>query len=353
MAARESIPGPAGRARRIAIAVAAAFCVAVIGAGLLAYLVFYTPISADGLTRVVDIPKGTSFRVIAASLEKDGVIRDSRSFAYAAQFSGKVKAIKAGEYEFNRSMNTMEILDILVSGRVRQHPATIPEGYNIREVAAVLKEAGLVDEDEFMARASDPGFVRSMGLEGRTFEGYLFPDTYMFTKGMSADEIISRMAQRFKAVYYPELDAMAKAAGMPMGKVVTLASIIEKETGKPDERGLISAVFHNRLKKRIRLQSDPTVIYAIEGFDGNLRRRDLLRKNPYNTYVNYGLPPGPIANPGRESLRAAIAPDEGGYLYFVSKNNGTHFFSRTLREHNNAVNFYQKRRPYAKAAKEG
>ncbi|MBI5886638.1 MAG: endolytic transglycosylase MltG [Deltaproteobacteria bacterium] len=353
MAVRESIQGPAGRVRRAAIAVVAVSSAALLVAGILVYLALYTPISADGQTRVVEIPKGTSFRVIAASLEKDGVIGNARAFAYAAQFLGKVKAIKAGEYEFNRSMNTMEILDILVSGRVRQHPVTIPEGYNIREIAAVLKEAGLVDEGEFTARATDADFVRSMGLEGRTFEGYLFPDTYILTKGMSSDEIITGMAQRFKTVYFPQLDAMAKAAGMPTAKVVTLASIIEKETGKPDERALISSVFHNRLKKRIKLQSDPTVIYAIEGFDGNLRRRDLLRKNPYNTYVNYGLPPGPIANPGRESLRAAIAPDEGGYLYFVSKNNGTHFFSKTLREHNNAVNVYQKRRPYAKAVKEG
>ncbi|OGQ59305.1 MAG: hypothetical protein A3J24_00405 [Deltaproteobacteria bacterium RIFCSPLOWO2_02_FULL_53_8] len=261
----------------------------------------------------------------------------------AARFFGKVRSIKAGEYEFNGSMNLIEILDVLVSGKVRQHPVVIPEGYNIFEVAAKLKEAGLVDDGEFIKRATDTVFVSSFGLEGATFEGYLFPDTYMLEKGMSADEIIGKMAQRFKAVYFPKLDEIARASGVSMLRCITLASIIEKETGNAGERGLISSVFHNRLKARIRLQSDPTVIYAIAGFDGNLRRRDLLRKNPYNTYVNYGLPPGPIANPGRESMMAALRPVDGGYLYFVSKNDGTHYFSKTLREHNNAVNTYQRR----------
>lgn len=324
--------------------VTAAVAVIALAAGAWVYLTFYTPISDDGQTRVIEITKGASFRVIAASLEKAGVIRDARSLAYAARFFGKVKAVKAGEYEFNRSMNTMEILDALVRGKVRQHPVIIPEGYNIYEVAAKLKEAGLVDEGEFMARVTDAAFVSSLGLEGRTFEGYLFPDTYMLEKGMSVDEIIGKMAQRFKAVYFPELDAVARQRGFTMSKCVTLASIIEKETGNSQERGLISSVFHNRLKSRIKLQSDPTVIYAIDGFDGNLRRRDLLRKNPYNTYVNYGLPPGPIANPGMESLRAALQPAEGSFLYFVSRNDGTHYFSKTLKEHNNAVNIYQRRR---------
>ncbi|MBI5561662.1 MAG: endolytic transglycosylase MltG [Deltaproteobacteria bacterium] len=324
-------------------AAALAFATAVMLAAAHLYVIFYMPVSPGGGVRVVEIPKGASFRVIVSTLEKAGVIRDAANFSLAARLMGAVKSAKAGEYEFNLSMNTVEVLDALVSGKVMKHQVTIPEGYNLYDVASLLKEAGLCDEREFIAAATDERAAAAQGLPGPTLEGYLFPDTYVMEKGMSAVEIIGKMTQRFKAVYYSEFDAPSRERGESMSRVVTLASIIEKETGAGAERGLISSVFHNRLRRRIKLQSDPTAIYAIRGFDGNLTRKDLLRKNPYNTYVNYGLPPGPIANPGRGALRAALFPAQGDYLYFVSKNNGTHYFSKNLREHNNAVNLYQRR----------
>lgn len=305
------------------------------------YITFYTPASRDSSVKIINIQKGASFRVIASDLETAGVVKDADSLILAARILGAYTRVKAGEYEFTTDMTAMEVLEYLLKGKVKKYLVTIPEGYNIREIAAVLKDAGLVEEAVFFARATDAGLAASLGLEGRTLEGYLFPDTYEFTKGMSADDIIKRMSDKFKAVY-SDFENDVKKSGMTMKKAVTLASIIEKETGAETERDLISSVFHNRLRKGIRLQSDPTVIYSISGFDGNITKRHLSAKTPYNTYVINGLPPGPIANPGRESLRAALNPARTDYLYFVSKNDGTHFFSKSLKEHNKAVHLYQK-----------
>lgn len=308
------------------------------------YITFFTPASREGGVRTVYIQKGLGFRVVAGNLEKAGVVRDAESFIYAARLLGAYKKVQAGEYDLDSSMTPLAILDTLTKGRVKNHLVTIPEGYNIQEVAGVLGAEGLVDPGEFTDRATDRYFVAALGLDGATLEGYLFPDTYSFTRGMSVDEIITKMADKFKAVYLAEFDERARAKGMSMRTVVTLASIIEKETGAQGERDLISAVFHNRLKKRIRLQSDPTVIYAVKDFDGNLTRKHLQAKTPYNTYVNYGLPPGPIANPGKASLQAAISPARAEYLYFVSRNDGTHHFSSSLKEHNRAVDSFQRKR---------
>lgn len=326
--------------------------IVIISLGILAilaahfYTVFYAPphFSGSGEVRVIDIPHGTSFRVIAGSLERKGVIRDADNFLFAAKVMGAQKKVKAGEYEFSTNMTPIEVLRRLVKGEVRKYFVTIPEGYNIADIALVLEKEGLASAEDFIIKAKDGEFSRSFGFKASTLEGYLFPDSYLFTSGMKVEEIIRTMVERFKSVYYPELDEMARSKGMGVESVVTLASIIEKETGAPEERGLISAVFHNRLRKRIRLQSDPTVIYGIEDFDGNLTKEHLRTRTPYNTYTNYGLPPGPIANPGRDSLEAAINPAPESYIYFVSKNDGTHYFSKTLAEHNRAVTKYQKNR---------
>ncbi|MBI5810217.1 MAG: endolytic transglycosylase MltG [Deltaproteobacteria bacterium] len=312
-------------------------------AGIHLYVAYLAPMSRTGAIKLITVPRGASFRQVASNLEDAGIVRDSESLIYLAWLFGSYKKIQAGEYELSASMTPMDVLDTLVKGRVKTYPVVIPEGYNIDEIGRTLKEAGLADAKQFIGRARDRGLAASLGLPGSSLEGYLFPDTYQLTKGMSVEEIIVKMADRFKSVYYKEYEPMARQNGVNMKTVVTLASIIEKETGAPGERRLISAVFQNRLKKGIRLQSDPTVIYAIKNFDGNLTKRHLLQKTPYNTYVNYGLPPGPIANPGSESIRAALDPAPEGYLYFVSKNDGTHYFSKNLKEHNNAVNRYQKK----------
>ncbi len=306
------------------------------------YISLFTPASKEKKTKTIDVEKGASFRMVAEELESEGIIRSAESFSLVARVFNAYRAVKAGEYEFSTDLSQMEVLKMLVKGRVKKHMITVPEGYNIRDIGDLLEREGLIKKKDFIEKAYDKNLAASLGVEGPTLEGYLFPDTYSFTKGLTPEEIIEIMAGRFKEVFFKEFEGQAQAKGLSMKWVITLASIIEKETGAPDERGIISAVFHNRLKKGIRLQSDPTIIYDIEDFDGNLKKRHLTANTPYNTYVKYGLPPGPIASPGRDSIRAAITPAEGGYLYFVSKNDGTHYFSKTLKEHNIAVQRYQK-----------
>ncbi len=309
-----------------------------------AYALMYTPASRQGASGIVEVPRGASFRAVADDLVRRGLLKDSRGFSLAAALSGSYRKIRAGEYELSPSMPPVEILNILVEGRTKLYSVTIPEGFNVTEIAEALEKKGLVDKEVFLERVRDKGLLKSLGVDGTSFEGYLFPDTYRFSKGMTADEIIAVMVGRFMEVYDREFRAQAEEKGMTTREVVTLASMIEKETGRVEEMPKISAVFHNRLKRGIRLASDPTVIYGIEDFDGNLTRKHLATFTPYNTYRIYGLPPGPIANPGRAAIQAALNPADENYLYFVSRNDGTHKFSRTLKEHNRAVRKYQKRR---------
>ncbi|MBI5970781.1 MAG: endolytic transglycosylase MltG [Deltaproteobacteria bacterium] len=313
-------------------------------AGIHFTVVFLSPVSRDFKVKTVMVEKGASFRAVASNLEKEGLIRDARGFSFAAKFLGAYKKIRAGEYELSPAMTPVAILDALLKGRVKRYQVTIPEGYNVRDAAAAIAATGLVDEKELTAKAMDASFAASLGIDGATLEGYLYPDTYYFERGQTVEDMLSMMAGRFKKVYDSEFAEEARQKGFSVKKLITLASIIEKETGAAGERPSISAVFQNRLKKRIRLQSDPTVIYGIKDFDGNLTKRHLQTPTPYNTYTNFGLPPGPIANPGKDAIRAAMNPADEEYLYFVSMNNGSHYFSKSLREHNNAVNTYQRKR---------
>ncbi len=306
------------------------------------YSLCFVPASNDTTTRIVQIPQGASFRVVTNILIKNGIIKDESGLDMLAWLTGSYRSVKAGEYELSPSMSAYQVLDILVKGRVKEYVVTFPEGYSIKEIARTLARKGLVDEKEFIEKAMDREFARSLGLPGPTLEGYLFPDTYRFTKNMGVEDIIKKMTERFKHIYNTEFRELARRRGMTTKEVITLASIIEKEAGSREEMRDISAVFHNRLKKGYRLESDPTVIYGIPDFDGNLTRKHLKTWTPYNTYLIYGLPPGPIANPGRTAIHAALNPSPADYLYFVSKNDGTHHFSRTLREHNMAVERYQK-----------
>jgi UPF0755 protein len=230
-----------------------------------------------------------------------------------------------------------------VSGDVVKYRVTIPEGYTVQQIAVRLAELGIIKEqEEFLQAAFSSHFNTMVGIEGESVEGYLFPDTYLFSKEVAPAEVIKAMVGKFKRVYTPDFSLRAAELGMTDREIVTLASIIEKETGLPEERPLISAVFHNRLKRGIPLCSDPTVIYGIKDFDGNLKKKDLEKRTRYNTYLIQGLPLGPIANPGRSSILAALNPAPVKYLYFVSRNDGSHHFSTTLREHNEAVRRYQK-----------
>jgi UPF0755 protein len=296
----------------------------------------------------VDIPKGSSLGAVAHVLHEDGVIRSPKIFSLYARFRGVSGKLSAGEYEFPASMTIAEVLEKIVSGDVKKYQITVIEGWTIEDIANALAEKEFVGPEiagEFRDLARDGQYLESIGFGGvPSLEGYLFPDTYTVLKPKGAEELIVMMVDQFKDVYTDNFKLRAKELGMTDREVITLASIIEKETGKAEERPTISSVFHNRLKKGMVLASDPTVIYGIPNFDGNLRRRDLERPGPYNTYLNAGLPPGPIASPGLESIKAALYPAKTGYYYFVSKNDGSHYFSKTMGEHTRAVHHFQVRR---------
>jgi len=240
-------------------------------------------------------------------------------------------------------MPPLRILEKLARGEIITHAVTIPEGFTKVQIGDLLEQKGIIKKQEFLGLTDNREIVESYGLSGPSLEGYLYPDTYQFGRGISAKMTVNTMVKRFEEIAAP-LKERIEEVGMSLEEVTTLASIVEKETGQGKERPLIAAVFLNRLKKRMRLASDPTVIYGITDFNGNLTRKDLEEKTPYNTYVNYGLPPGPIANPGLESIKAVLYPADTDYLYFVSRNDGSHQFSKTLAEHNRAVQTYQKRR---------
>ena len=294
---------------------------------------------------VIEIAPGSSFTAISKKLEKSGAVANERMFYLYAKMRGVQSKAKAGEYMIEPSMSVDEILDVLVKGSVINHRITIPEGYNLYQIADLLDEKKITNKQDFIKKAKDKKLMSKLKVKGVSFEGYLYPETYFFYKGMNTEEVIRQMVERFHSIFADDLRKKSKKMGFTLEEVVTLASIIEKETGRPEERPLISAAFHNRLKKKMRLQSDPTTIYGIiETFDGNLRKKDLLQKTPYNTYKISGLPLGPIANPGIESIKAVLNPADVDYIFFVSKNNGSHIFSETYKEHKKNVWKYQKNR---------
>jgi UPF0755 protein len=291
---------------------------------------------------VVQIPKGAGLQQIGSILAEKGLIKEDIRFFLLARVSGRSEALQAGEFELPYGVTPGEILERLTSAKSIQHKITLPEGLTARQIGLVLAEAGWVDADLFHQLTKDPQLIRSLGLSTSSLEGYLFPDTYNLVRGASdAKTIVVMMVRRFLQVW----QEIAPDDVHPMSRheVVTLASVVEKETGQAVERPLIAGVFLNRLEKGMRLQSDPTVIYGMPTFNGNLSRADLKRPTPYNTYVIKGLPPGPICNPGRAAMEAVLAPAKSKALYFVSKNDGFHYFSTTLKEHNRAVAKYQRR----------
>jgi UPF0755 protein len=309
------------------------------------YWFLFIPPSKTTSTKIVYIKKGTPLKKISKQLEQEGIVRNGRFFVLVTTLLGKKAKIKAGEYELHTRMLPLEVLDSLVKGQVRRHLVTIPEGYTVSEIAQLLEDLNIAEKKDFLQKASSPALIASLGLShlaGSTLEGYLFPDTYHLMREMDPEEVIQMMVHQFKKVFGTDLAQNTSPIEISEREAVILASIIEKETPLPEEKPLISAVFHNRLKKKIPLQSDPTVIYGIKNFDGNLTKEDLLMPTPYNTYLISGLPPTPICNPGKDSLLAALHPAPVPYLYFVSKNDGSHYFSSHIDEHNRAVWKYQK-----------
>lgn len=296
---------------------------------------------AQPISRTVDIPEGATLRQVADLLEVKGLIHSSLGFLTLGKLVLADRRIPAGEYLLHTGMRPVQILSDILNSRAVLRRLTVPEGYTVVQIADLLRQQRMSDPDEFLRLSRDRDFLRSLHLETDSLEGYLFPDTYRFAKNAKAAHLIETMVAALWQVFTPELLARAKEINMSIHEVLTLASVIEKETSVAAERPLVSAVFHNRLRRGMRLQSDPTVIYALEAFDGDLHKRDLAIESSYNTYRVAGLPPGPIANPGVEAIRAALYPARANYLYFVSRNDGTHHFSSTLAEHNQAVEKYQ------------
>jgi UPF0755 protein len=304
----------------------------------------YGTIPADGL--YVDIPHGASRRAVAHILKKAGVIRNSFAFELYARRHPK-RTLEAGEYLFEHPMAGKEVFWKLANGEVYQQPFTVREGETIFDIARDLEAAKYMAADDFLKAAEDTSQIRDLFPEARTLEGFLFPATYNLPKHAPAEELTGMMVRKFREALADVLPNGPEESDPPVsiGAVVTLASLVERETPKPDERPLVAGVFTNRLTKNMPLQCDPTVIYALQmddEYNGSLRLRDLRINSPYNTYMNRGLPPGPIGNPGEVALRAARHPAQTDYLYFVANTQGGHFFAATLAEHNKNVAKYHR-----------
>ncbi|MBX2996242.1 MAG: endolytic transglycosylase MltG [Bdellovibrionaceae bacterium] len=305
-----------------------------------------SPASKRDLDVVYEVVPGRTFSAVAKDLEEREVIRNAALFSIFARIRGEANKMKAGEYLFRLNMTPAEVLSVLLSGKSVGRNFTVSEGLNIFEIADLVERAGLGAKGEFLKLARDPKFAESvLGVKAGSLEGYLFPETYQITKYSTVRDLIQAMVAKFHDAYRP-LDAQAQSLGWTRHQVVTLASIIEKETGAPEERPLISSVFHNRLRKGMLLQTDPTVLYAKARKAGtmieiSITRADLRMEDDYNTYFRKGLPPGPIANPGAEALRAALNPQASEFLFFVSQNDGTHIFSKEYKDHQAAVNRFQ------------
>lgn len=304
-------------------------------------LYLYLPYQSEETHKIVDIPDGAHMRVVADLLAREGLIHYKEYFIILGKLTQTEKSIHPGEYDFHTRMLPLDILALLRKGKIIQYEVSIPEGYTSAMIADLLADKKLADRDVFLRLVRDPAFIQTLNLNVKSLEGYLFPSTYFFPRRIKTEEIIKKLVTTFLQEYTTDIDEAATQLKMSRHEVVTLASIIERETGMEEERGWVSAVFHNRLSRNIPLQSDPTVIYDMKGYNGKITRKMLKTKTPYNTYRLKGLPEGPISNPGKKSLLAAVHPAPVDYLYFVSKNNGTHYFSSSLKEHNRAVRLYQ------------
>ncbi len=326
---------------RLTVILAVMLVMGVIFAALL-YQYATTPASASQDGQVVEIKPGMTLKQVAHLLADKELLSEPSTFMLYTYLQGEQNHIQAGEYRFSPSMPPRDILEALTSGMAVLYTVTIPEGYRITDIADLLEAKGLVDKPAFIEATRNRELLESLHISSGSLEGYLYPETYKFSKAGGARRIVQTLLDTFKErVLQPERVQQAEAMQFTFHEIVTLASLIEKETGLGKERKLISSVFHNRLAKKMRLQTDPTVIYAMVNFDGNIRKKDLSIDSPYNTYKHFGLPPGPIASPGLESIQAALDPEETDFLYFVSRKDGSHQFSTNYKDHIRAVQKYQ------------
>lgn len=292
--------------------------------------------------KLVLVPKGSRLSGVVVSLRENRVLRHPLVFRALVLLTFSGRRLHYGEYEFSTPPSAFEAWRRLVRGDVIKYEVTVPPGANLYDVAKTLEEDKLATAGAFLAAATSPAVLRRLEIPGESAEGYLFPDRYIFVKPITPEEIIEFMVRQFRRKIPPDTETRAREEGLSLHQVVTIASIIEKETGVEEEKPIVSAVIRRRLALGMPLQMDPTVIYGVKRFDGTVTRKDLRTAGPYNTYLNRGLPPGPIANPGLAALAAALNPSKTEYLYFVSRNDGSHTFSRTLPEHIRAVEQFRR-----------
>jgi len=297
--------------------------------------------AANPQSVVVQIKHGSSLSDIAVALSGQQLIRSQTLFTTLAKLRGTSRHLKAGEYEFQRSMSLLDILLWLEEGRVILHKFTIPEGATVEQVAKLLSKKRLADSEEVLALARNKEFIQEMGVKSTTLEGYLFPETYKIVRGLPARQVVRIMVDRFWEVWKAESANQADSQKIDIDEIIKIASVIEKEAIYDEEEFLISSIIYNRLRRNMPLQCDVTIRYPLDNYGMNLTYADLRLDSPYNSYIYRGLPPTPICNPGRNAIRAALNPPKTDYLYFVSMNNGHHKFSTNLKDHNKAVYKYQ------------
>lgn len=329
----------------LTLSVLALVAAVAVGVGYIGYEFSHSRPSSTGQDVVYEVQPGKAFNTIAKDLEDKGLIRNATLFSFYARFKNERGKVKVGEYLLRTNMVPSEILETITSGKSIARSFTISEGLSTYEIADLYEKEGFGTATEFMALTRDPQLIKALlGEQQESLEGYLFPETYMLTKYTDTKTLITNMVKRFLYVYN-EVAPQSEVQGFTRHQIVTLASIIEKETGAPDERFKISSIFHNRLIKKMKLQTDPTIIYGKAEKLGkiviNITRVDLSAPTRYNTYVIPGLPPGPIANPGKDALLAAMKPAKTEYLFFVSQNDGTHVFSEDYKSHELAVKRFQ------------
>ena len=314
--------------------------------GIAVFLNFVrTPLdSRHPAAMTIQIPKGSSFAKIADILNEAGLVEHKLSFHLFAKLKDAPRHIRAGEYELTSAMSPALILDKMIRGEIKGYHIAVPEGFSMQQIADTLANEGLIDKKEFLKLCADKAFLASLGIQSATAEGYLFPETYILTKSMTEREIISLMVDQLWKKITPDILNRSQELGFTLDQILTIASMIEKEAKLKEEKPVIAAVFYNRLKTSMKLQSDPTAVYGVPMFNGAITREHLRKNTPYNTYQINGLPPGPISNPGFDSIMAALYPAQAHYMYFVARNDGSHQFSNTLSQHNAAVVRYQIKR---------
>ncbi|BCS32725.1 aminodeoxychorismate lyase [Luteitalea sp. TBR-22] len=315
-----------------------------LGAGLWVRQRVTAPFAGFSGEQFIEIPQGESTAGIGRRLVEAGVIRDPLTFRLAVRTFARGRSLKAGEYRFEGASTPAEVIERLAKGDVYLVSLTFPEGLTAQEMAVLFGQSGLGSADAFVEASRDPSLIAEVDPQADTLEGYLFPDTYSLPRRISARAMVGRMVKRFTTVFDDDLRRQARATGLTVRQIMSIAALVEKETARAEERPLVAAVYRNRFRIGMPMQADPTVIYALKRagkWNGNIRKGDLMFDSPYNTYRYPGLPPGPIASPGRAAIEATISPAKVDYLYFVSRNDGSHAFASTLPEHNRNVQKWQ------------